>query len=226
MADIKNSVEKVLEKVIRACERVGRNPEQVKIVAVSKTFPVEYIEQAYLSGILDFGENYIQEAFKKMEKIGLTNINWHFVGHLQTNKAKYISRFHLFHSADSIKLLDEIERRAEKEINFLIQINIGEEKSKYGIGVGEILKFVEDYISKGYKRLNLKGLMTIPPISVNPDETRQYFRKMAQIRGNIEDRFNLKNLELSMGMSDDFEIAVEEGATILRIGRAIFGERG
>lgn len=224
MLDVNDNIRRVQERVWRSAERAGRDPESVKIVAVSKTFSPELIKLAYKAGLRDFGENYIQEALRKMEALSDLDINWHFVGHLQKNKAKFIpGRFVLLHSADSMELLEILERRCPggKAVDLLIQVSFG---TKFGVPEGEVLKFVNRILERGFRCLRFGGLMTIPPEPEKPEDSRPYFRRMRELKRELE-RSGLKVKELSMGMTDDFEVAVEEGATILRIGRAIFGPR-
>lgn len=226
--DIKTSAERVIAKVSSCCERAGRQPGSLKLVAVSKTFSHEHIRQAYAAGIRDFGENYMGEALPKMEQLKDLDIRWHFVGRLQSRKIGFINRFELFHSADSIKTLAGIEKKADRAINVLIQVNIGDEMTKAGIGRQRIVEFIGDYLSAGLTKSRLCGIMVIPPPPDVPEDSRQYFRQARELFLSVKERFGAELpyfSELSMGMSDDYEVAIEEGATILRIGRAIFGGR-
>ncbi|MCS7213858.1 MAG: YggS family pyridoxal phosphate-dependent enzyme [Candidatus Calescibacterium sp.] len=220
------NVQSVLERVKSACLRAGRRPSDVRIVAVSKTFPPEYIRYAYEAGIRDFGENYFQEAFPKMNELGDLDITWHFIGRIQSNKIKNIYQsFSFVHSLSSENHIIEFEKRYNgKKIKCFVQINIGEEKTKSGIYEEQIFEFIKRFFEISPKSIELVGLMTIPPPSDDPEKARQYFVRMRKIRDKlISQGYNLP--ELSMGMTDDFEVAIEEGASFVRIGRAIFGER-
>ncbi|MCX7794052.1 MAG: YggS family pyridoxal phosphate-dependent enzyme [Thermodesulfovibrionales bacterium] len=223
-------VSSVYKRICHAAMRAGRSPEEIKLIAVTKTVPVEKILEAVEAGLRIFGENRVQEARDKipviMNKCEGLKISWHMIGTLQKNKAKYaVKLFDMIHSVDSEELALEINRQAEKISkiqDILIEVKLSPEETKHGIKPEKLFKLL-DFISS-LKNLNIKGLMTVPPYSENPEDSRPYFRKLrnlleeANIRG-----FNIK--ELSMGMSGDFEIAIEEGATMVRIGTAIFGER-
>jgi hypothetical protein len=193
-------------------------------------FPSNAIKEAYSAGMRNFGENYVQEALRKMEELKGLDITWHFVGHLQSNKAKFIpGRFSMVQSIDSLDTLRIIERRTPEglQIPFLVQVNIGNEESKYGLAQERAVGFLKEVISYRFDKVKLKGLMTIPPEPETPEDSRPFFRKLRELRDRALDEGIPPQFleELSMGMTDDFEVAVEEGATILRIGRAIFGER-
>ncbi len=221
---IAENIERVLERIEKAAERAGRK-ERVKLIAVTKTFPPEVIEEAIKYGIKDFGENYVQEAIHKWSerKRGIT---LHMIGHLQRNKVKKaLTIFDLIQTIDSLKLAEEINKRAERPVKAMIEINIGKEPTKSGILPEECLEFVEKL--NELEKVDIIGLMTIPPPERDEKLLRRYFRKMKELLDEINKRKLYKKTltELSMGMSDDFEIAVEEGATMVRIGRAIFGER-
>ena len=227
---IKSNVEKVFERIERACDRAGRKKEEITLIAVSKTFPAEFVKVAHYAGVQNFGENYVQEALKKMEELSELQINWHFVGRLQTNKAKFIpGRFKSVHSVDSIKLVRELERRCEKagvdELELFVQVNVGEEETKAGLPPQKdtLLKFFDE-AHQILRRCKIVGLMCIPPPPEKPEDSRPYFAKLVELKNFLESR-GFKIPYLSMGMTDDFEVAIEEGATHIRIGRAIFGER-
>ncbi len=219
--DIRNSIETLKKE--KSIER------DIKIIAVSKTFPSDAIKEAYESGIKDIGENRYQEALKKIEELKELDINWHFIGTLQTNKIrKIMEKFSIIQSVSKIKHIDKIDEiAAEKGISypFLIEINIGEEKSKSGF-LNEQIDEVLDIISNK-NNIILKGFMAIPPYSPEPENSRKYFIEMREIferyRAFVSDNVSIE--ELSMGMSEDYLIAIEEGATMVRIGRGIFGER-
>lgn len=210
--------------------RAGRNPEEIKLIAVTKTVPPERIIEAIEAGLRIFGENRVQEARDKipaiMQRAPDIKLSWHMIGPLQKNKAKYaVKLFDMIHSVDSKELALEINKQAEKigKIqDILIEVKLSSEETKHGISPEEFFELLE--FTCTLKNLNVKGLMTIPPYSENPEDSRPYFRRLRELleEANIKG-FPLK--ELSMGMSGDFEIAIEEGATMVRIGTAIFGER-
>lgn len=206
-------------------KKLGNN---VNLVAVSKTKPIEDIEEAYNLGVRDFGENKVQELVEKIEKFPKEDVKWHLIGHLQRNKVKYIvGKVYLIHSLDSIRLLKEIEKKykeKDKVAKVLIQINIGEDKNKYGIRVEEIENMIK--ACEECSNVKVQGLMTILPME-DDESCRRYFKQMKQIFDDLKSR-SFKNIEmkyLSMGMSGDYEIAVEEGSNMVRIGQGIFGKR-
>lgn len=218
------------------CSRINRDPSEIRIVAVSKGRTVEQIKEVVRSGIIDIGENKVQEAILKYaqlsqqagETIGyrLSAVKWHMVGHLQTNKVKEaVNIFDLIQSVDTLRLAQEINKQAAK-INkiqdILLEINVSGEESKFGLKPQESIKIVEDMAK--FKNVNIKGLMTVAPISDDPEHVRPYFRKLRELKNKInESRITNYQLQfLSMGMTDDFEVAVEEGANVVRLGRAIF----
>ncbi|CEQ24299.1 pyridoxal 5'-phosphate-dependent enzyme [[Clostridium] sordellii] len=222
MIDIKNKIDK-------ACELSNRNKEDVTLIAVSKTVDVDAIKEAINSGATDFGENKPQELARKFETIG-DDVNWHLIGSLQTNKVKYIiDKVYMIHSIDRLSLCDEIQKRAEKigkTINCLIQVNISKEESKHGILEEDAIDFVKT-IAKNYPNIRIKGLMTMAPNTDDKELVRSVFKGLKDLAIKIE-KENIENIsmdELSMGMSNDFEIAVEEGATFVRVGTSIFGQR-
>ena len=208
------------QRIARACQRAGRSPEGVTLVAVTKTVDVSAIEAAFNAGVRHFGESRVQEAKPKIEQLRKLKpgITWHMVGHLQTNKAKTAADiFDIIHSIDSLKLAETLNDCSPKRLPILIQINVSAEASKGGFALPEVNEAVKQ-IGK-LANLDIQGLMTIAPWVDDAEEVRLVFRQMRQLR----DALGLKHL--SMGMSDDFEVAIEEGATLVRIGRAIFGER-
>jgi len=219
----------VKERIRKAALGCGRDPEEIKLVAVSKTVPVERIQEAIAAGATILGENYIQEARAKIESIGTGSISWHFIGHLQTNKAKYAVRlFDIIHSVDSLKLAQELDRRARsigKVQDILIQVNISHESTKSGIDPEKTIELIRSIAP--LKNLSIRGLMTMPPYFNDPERTRPFFRALKELQELIlrEGIPNIEMTELSMGMTGDFETAISEGATIVRIGTAIFGER-
>ena len=217
--------------MLRAAQRCGRDPESIRLIAVSKKVSADRVRQAIAEGLDIFGENYVQEARRKIDHLSDHDVSWHFIGHLQTNKAGYaVTLFDLIHSVDSLKLARALNREAEK-INkvqpVLIQINIGQEASKSGISVSEASRLAREINS--LKNLALKGLMTMPPYFDNPEKARPYFMALKDLRDRLqqelETSLKTKIRELSMGMTADFEVAIECGATIIRVGTAIFGAR-
>ena len=228
MDDIKERLKIVKSQIVDAAKRCGRNPGEITLVAVSKKKSVETVLEAIDIGVNILGENYIQEAVEKIDAIGQKSthpVSWHFIGHLQSNKARVaVKYFDLIHTVDSLKLAQEINRQAEKigKIqNILIQINISKEESKSGAEGEEAIRLAEDI--SHLKSLSLRGLMGMPPFFDDPEGARPYFRRLAQIRESIIPKICMEHL--SMGMSDDFRVAIEEGATMVRIGTAIFGSR-
>ena len=223
-----NNLKEVRERIAAACGRVGRDPSEVVLLAVSKTKPLEDIETLLDAGQLDFGENYVQELCDKHERISRP-VHWHMIGHLQTNKVKYIvDKTRLIHSVDSLRLARRIEKEAEKKgvvCDILLQVNVAREDSKFGLETDDVIKMVEEISS--YPHVHLVGLMESAPYVENPEENRCYFQKLHELFIDIQ-RKNIDNVDmkiLSMGMTNDYEIAVEEGATMVRVGTAIFGAR-
>jgi len=218
--DIGTNIEQVKERVAGACRRAGRSPDEVTIVAVTKTVAPQAIVTAFKLGIRDFGENRIQEAESKIDQLAALTPHptWHMVGHLQRNKAgAAVEIFDIIHSLDSVRLAEVLSRRSQKTMPVLLQVNVSGEGSKSGFPPAE-LEAALDTISR-LPHLEVRGLMTIAPLVSDSEQVRPIFKKLRSLR----DSFRLEHL--SMGMTDDFEVAVEEGATIIRIGRAIFGER-
>ncbi|HXG35502.1 MAG TPA: YggS family pyridoxal phosphate-dependent enzyme [Dehalococcoidia bacterium] len=215
---IAQRAEGIRRRIAEACEKAGRPPEDVTIVAVSKTFPPSAIREAFLAGFQHIGENRVQEAEEKVPELRDLDIVWHMVGHLQSNKVKKaLDIFNIIQSVDSLHLAEEISRRAQKTIPVLLEVNIGQEESKFGLTPEVALR--ESGRFANLPHLELRGLMTVAPICQDPEEVRPIFRRLRELRDTLGLR------ELSMGMTDDFPVAIEEGATIVRIGRAIFGER-
>ncbi|MCX8126492.1 MAG: YggS family pyridoxal phosphate-dependent enzyme [Dehalococcoidia bacterium] len=218
--DIAANIAKLKQRIDRACGRASRSPEEVTIVAVTKTVPAPLVRAAFESGIRNFGENRVQEAEAKLDQLAdiRKETTWHMVGHLQTNKAgRALEIFDVIQSVDSLRLAEVLNRRASRRLPVLLEVNVSGEKTKTGFRPDEITAAVGTINS--LPNLEIRGLMTIAPIVREPEEARPYFRRLRELR----DGLGLK--EASMGMTDDFEIAIEEGATIIRIGRAIFGER-
>ena len=225
---LKENLDNVLKNIADSEERSGRKKGDVTLIAVSKTKPVEMIKEVYDLGVRDFGENRVQELTEKYDKLP-SDIRWHLIGHLQTNKVKYIiDKAYMIHSVDSLKLANEISREAVKHsvtANILIEVNVSGEESKFGVSPEDL----EDLIRKisVLPAIRIRGLMTVAPYVVDSEENRQIFIKMKQFAVDIT-RKNIDNVNmdcLSMGMSGDYTVAVEEGATFVRVGTSIFGER-
>lgn len=226
MGTVKDNLETINKKIKEAALKVNRDPQEIKLVAVTKTATLEQIKEAINEGVKIIGENKVQKAKEKYQVL-TTEIKWHLIGHLQTNKVKYaVEIFDLIHSVDSIKLAKEIDKRSvqfKKTIDVLIEVNISGEETKYGYNPEKVESFLKE-ISE-FSGIRIRGLMTIAPISKNKEEVRPYFRRLRELSERIRDK-NIKNIKmdyLSMGMTDDFEIAIEEGANMVRIGRGIFG---
>ncbi|TEB17971.1 hypothetical protein Psfp_00094 [Pelotomaculum sp. FP] len=225
--DVVKNLRRLQERIVTAAMRAGRNPGEIKLVAVTKTVPVEKIKEALDCGVNRLGENRVQEFLNKYQQLP-PGVEWHFIGHLQTNKVnKIIGKVHLIHSLDRWELAEELHQAAIKRgqvAKVLVQVNVAGEKSKYGLAPSETVDFVAS--ATGLAGLSVEGLMTIAPWSVNPEEVRPVFRQLKDIARKVEDRAPGSKMDyLSMGMSGDWEVAVEEGANILRIGTAVFGER-
>jgi len=226
--DIASNIRGIRERIAAAALRAGRDPGGIGLMAVSKTVGPERILQAVAAGITLFGENYVQEAREKIPAVG-GRVSWHMIGHLQTNKVKYvISLFDWVHSVDRLELAQELDRRAgqhAKNLNVLIEVNVSGEASKNGIEPAQVLALAGQIAE--LPNLQVRGLMTMPPYSDNPENSRPYFQALRRLRDDISAAAipNVRMDELSMGMTDDFEVAIEEGATIIRVGRAIFGSR-
>ena len=225
---IRENLVKVAENIKTACKRAGRKPEEVTLIAVSKTKPMEMIEEALACGKREFGENKAQEMKEKCDALQ-KDIKWHFIGHLQTNKVKYVvGRAFLIHSVDSYHLAEAIETESEKKnviSHILIEVNVANEESKFGIKTDETLALVEKISHLPHIRID--GLMTIAPFVENPQMNRPIFRDLRKLSVDIAEK-NIDNVSmnvLSMGMTNDYEVAIEEGATYVRVGTAIFGER-
>jgi len=214
--DIGSNLEEVNRRIARACSKSGRSPEEISIIAVSKGVGAKAIEEAFNCGLRHFGENRVQEARDKIPLLSHLPITWHMVGHLQSNKAKLaLSLFQFIHSVDSLKLAEILSQKSQSPIPVLLEVNVSGEETKFGFQPPEVAQALAS-ISQ-LPNLEVKGLMTIAPLASDPEEVRPFFRRLRQLR----DALGLK--ELSMGMTDDFEVAIEEGATIIRLGRAIFG---
>jgi len=229
MSDIRNRLEQVKQRIARAALACGRNPKDVRLVAVSKTVPTKRIQIAVEAGVTDLGENYVQEALEKIQALGERNVSWHFIGHLQSNKAKVaVKLFDLIHSVDSFKLAEELNKRAaaiDKSQSILVQVNISGEETKSGIDPSDTIGLIRQIAR--LKNLCVQGLMTMPPFFNAPGRVRPYFKALKDLQQIVEQEAipGISMAELSMGMSGDFETAIEQGATLVRVGTAIFGER-
>ena len=223
---LKERIERVLERIEKACERSGRSPREVRLVAVTKTFPAEIVREAFELGLKEFGENRAQELREKYEKLKDLDITWHFIGRIQTNKVKYfVPIADYVHSVWREVEIDEIEKRAAKlgkKMKVFIEVNVSGEETKAGVRSEELREIVKYASSKDH--IEVIGLMTMAPFVENPEEVRWVFRRLRELRDEISEEFPSVK-ELSMGMSNDFEVAIEEGATFVRIGSAIFGPR-
>lgn len=225
---IKDNIELVKKNIKEACERSGRDVAGANLIAVSKTKPIEMLKEAYEAGCRDFGENKVQEILDKYEDMP-ADTRFHMIGHLQRNKVKYIvDKVYLIHSVDSLRLAEEISKEASKKnvkVNILVEVNVAKEESKFGTTVEETISLVEKIAA--LPGIFVKGLMTIAPYVENSEENRQYFVSLRQLSVDIKNK-NIDNVSmdiLSMGMTGDYVVAVEEGATYVRVGTGIFGER-
>ncbi len=226
---IAENVEQVRKRIRRACQRSRRDPQSVRLIAVSKTFDAEKIREAVEADVNDIGENFVQELRDKRAALNNPHILWHFVGHLQSNKVKYIADFiHLIHSIDHRSVAEEIDKRGAKSgraVDVLIEVNTTGEKTKFGVLPEETVEFAKSLAH--FKNLKLKGLMTIGPFLPDPEASRPAFQTLRSLRDETM-RVGIENAEmteLSMGMTNDFEVAIDEGATMIRLGTAIFGPR-
>lgn len=220
--------ENVQRQIAEACEKSGRDTKDVTLIAVSKTKPVSDIEELYQHGVRQFGENKVQELCEKYEVLP-KDIKWHMIGHLQRNKVKYlIGKVELIHSVDSVRLAQTIEEEAAKKdtvMNILIEVNVANEESKFGLATEETVEMIREIA--GFPHIAIKGLMTIAPFVEDEEENRIYFQKLRQLAVDIKAK-NIDNVcmdFLSMGMTGDYRVAVEEGASFVRVGTGIFGER-
>ena len=226
---MKDRLERIHERIKNAADKCNRAMGSIRLIAVSKTMPAEVVQEAIEAGVTDLGENYIQEAREKVNTLASADVNWHFIGHLQSNKAKYAVRlFDLIHSVDSLKLAQELNKYAQKIDKtqaVLVQVNVAREESKSGVHVENTIALLKDIVQ--LENIAVKGLMTMPPYFNAPEKVRPFFAALRRLRDQIN-AAGLPNLaldELSMGMTGDFEAAIEEGATMVRIGTAIFGAR-
>ncbi|MGB9807137.1 MAG: YggS family pyridoxal phosphate-dependent enzyme [Thermosulfidibacteraceae bacterium] len=227
--ELVKNISSVLERINRACERAKRDPRSVKLVAVTKTVSPEIIEVSLHHGITDIGENRVQEAKEKYKKLSDYPIKWHMIGYLQRNKVRdAVKLFDFIHSVDRIELVDVLEKelaKIDKKMPSLIEVNVAKEVTKHGVYEENLEAFLE-YIINNSKMIKPIGLMTVAPYVEDANDVRWVFRRLRELRDKIREKYKLDDFcELSMGMSNDFEVAIEEGATIVRIGTLIFGER-
>ena len=222
------NLQQVNTNIERACAAAGRTPNEVTLVAVSKTKPVSMLQEAYDAGARVFGENKVQEIMDKYDQLP-SDIQWHMIGHLQRNKVKYIiDKVAMIHSVDSLRLAQTIEQEAAKKnlvMPVLLEVNVAEEDTKFGLKVDEVLPLLEEISS--FPHIQVKGLMTIAPFVENPEENRKVFRTLKKLSVDIGAK-NINNVTmsvLSMGMTGDYQVAIEEGSTMVRVGTGIFGER-
>ena len=225
---ITENLEQVRKNIEEACRAVNRDPGEVTLISVSKTKPVSMLQEAYDAGSRDFGENKVQEIMDKYPQLP-SDIRWHMIGHLQRNKVKYIvDKVALIHSVDSLRLAETIENEAAKHnvtVPILIEVNVAQEESKFGLKTEEVLSLVESVAALPH--INIKGLMTIAPYVEDPEENRGIFRQLKKLSVDINAK-NINNVNmsvLSMGMTGDYQVAVQEGSTMVRVGTGIFGER-
>ena len=225
---LKDQLQEVEKRIQAACDRAGRKREEVTLIAVSKTKPVETLQEAYDLGVRIFGENKVQELTAKYEALP-KDIHWHMIGHLQTNKVKYIiDKAELIHSVDSLKLAETIEKEAAKHdliADILVEVNVAEEESKFGMKMEEVIPFVEKV--SAFPHVRVRGLMTIAPFVEDPEENRSIFADLHKLYIDIKKKNHDNDTVsvLSMGMTNDYEVAIEEGATMVRVGPGIFGAR-
>lgn len=223
-----DNLRQVQANIEAACKSVGRDPSEVTLVAVSKTKPVEMLMEAYDAGARVFGENKVQEIMDKYDHIP-SDVQWHMIGHLQRNKVKYIvDKVSMIHSVDSLRLAETIEQEAAKKdvkVPILLEVNVAEEESKFGLKMDEVLPLIHEISS--FRHIEIKGLMTIAPFVDDPEENREVFRKLKKLSVDIAAK-NINNTTmsvLSMGMTGDYQVAIQEGATMVRVGTGIFGAR-
>jgi PLP dependent protein len=226
---VAENVEIIKKRIREICLRCGRKPEDVLLLGVSKTFGVDKIQEAVSAGLFDIGENYTQELVEKRNQWNDQRVRWHFIGHLQTNKIKYIADYiHLIHSVDNDRVAEELQKRADRvnrTIDVLVEVHTTDEATKFGVLPDQTCDLIKRI--SAFNRVRVKGLMTMGPFSDDPDDSRPSFQQLADLARRItkEAIENVEMRHLSMGMSHDFEVAIEEGATIVRIGTSVFGER-
>lgn len=226
---ISANIERIRERIATACRRAGRQPEEVTLLAVAKTFPAERVAEAVRAGVVDIGENYVQELLGKREALPASDIRWHFIGHLQSNKVRQIAGWvHLVHALESMSLARELNGRAAQTgriLEALVEVNTTGEETKFGIPPESVPEFIQAL--EPLSHIRIAGLMTIGPFLPDPEGSRPMFRTLRSLRNTIAatPQANVDLRHLSMGMTGDFEVAIDEGATIVRIGTAIFGSR-
>lgn len=226
MEELSSNLSKVKERVESAIKRSNRKQDEVTLIAVSKTKPLEMLKEIYDLGVRDFGENKVQELTQKIDAMP-QDIRWHMIGHLQTNKVKYIvGRVYMIHSVDSYKLAKEISKEAQKkdvDVNITVEINIADEESKFGQSKDEVIELIKEIST--LPRIKVCGLMCVAPFTDNPESNRGYFAELRNLAEKASKEVANIGTLLSMGMSGDFEVAIEEGANFVRVGTSIFGER-
>src|SRR6266511_543056 len=226
MADVGENLERVRSEIAHAARKSGRSADDIELVAITKTHPAERIREAVDAGQQLFGESRVQEARAKIPELP-ANLHWHFVGHLQRDKIRHaLPLFEMLHSLDSLELAEDVNRIAEEEgfhPRVLFEVNVAGEGSKFGFAPGKLREQIEELLA--LPRLSIEGLMTIPPLAEEVEASRKHFADLRRLRDALEKEFDLKLPQLSMGMTNDFPVAVEECATLVRIGTAIFGER-
>ncbi|TCO78960.1 YggS family pyridoxal phosphate-dependent enzyme [Marinisporobacter balticus] len=227
MLYIKENIDSIREQMNEACKRVGRNADEIQLIAVTKTVDREKINEAIAMGITDIGENRVQEIMDKY--VAVSNVHWHMIGHLQTNKVKYIiDKVKLIHSVDRISLVQEINKRAKQNnriMDILVQVNVAKEDTKFGLACEDVYDFLKQI--QPLEHIKVKGLMTIAPYEENPEDIRKYFKILKEMFEEIKLKkfLGVEMQYLSMGMTNDFQVAIEEGANIIRVGMGIFGRR-
>jgi len=226
---VAENIKNIRERINRACFRCGRKPEEVTLVAVTKTFGSDMMKEAVDAGQLDFGENYVQELNEKRDELRNLNVRWHFIGHLQTNKVKYIAEYvHLVQTVDNVRVAEEIQKRAQAHgriIDILVEVHTTTEETKSGVSPRKTLDLVKQI--SPFKNVRMQGLLTMGPFSDDPNDSRPSFQQLVHVQKRIEQEGipGVSAKQLSMGMTHDFEVGIEEGATIVRLGTAIFGKR-
>jgi hypothetical protein len=228
MSNIRQNIKRILSEIEDTALRCGRNPSDIKLMAVTKTVDDVRIRAALDSGITILGENYVQEAKEKIARIGRQGIEWHMIGYLQSNKAKYaVQLFDMVHSVSKMSLVSELDRRSGalgRIMNIMLEVNVSGEPTKSGLEPSAVIPFIQKIAE--FPNISIQGLMTMPPWVDDPEDARQYFRRLRQLRDEINEGIEGVTIkELSMGMTQDYQVAIEEGSTIIRIGRGIFGER-
>jgi pyridoxal phosphate enzyme (YggS family) len=226
MSSIAENLERVREQIASAAAKSGRSPDDIELVAITKTHPAEKVRNAIEAGQILFGESRVQEARAKIPEVP-SNIRWHFVGHLQKNKVRQaLPLFEMIHSVDSLALAEDINRIAEEEGLYprvLLEVNVAGEGSKFGFVSDQLREQMEALLA--LPRISIEGLMCIPPLAVESEDSRKFFAQIRELRDSLEKEFSMNLPQLSMGMTQDFPIGIEEGATLVRVGTAIFGER-